>query len=61
VSQALASLPWVEPGSVKADGRKRQAKFTVTDRAKFDMDEVRKALGWRYADGVKVLAGPTEK
>lgn len=58
MSQALASLPWVEPGSIKADGKKRQAKFTVTDPAKFNMDEVKRALGDRYGGGVKLLAGP---
>jgi hypothetical protein len=59
VSDALASLPWVEPGSIKADGKKRQAKFTVADPAKFNMDEVKRALGDRYSGGVKLLAGPT--
>lgn len=61
MSDALASLPWVEPSSIKADGRKRQAKFTVSDPAKFNMDEVKRALGDRYGDGVKLLAGPTAK
>jgi hypothetical protein len=59
VSSALTSLPWVESDSIKADGKKRQAKFTVTDPAKFNMDEVKRALGDRYGGGVKVLAGPT--
>ena len=43
-----------------SDGKIRQAKFTVKDKAKFNLDEVKRALGTRYADGVKVLAGPTE-
>ncbi len=59
MSDALASLPWVEPGSIKADGKKRQAKFTVTDAKKFNMDEVKRALGDRYSGGVKMLTGPT--
>ena len=33
----------------------------MKDRAKFDLDDVKRALGPRYRDGVKVLAGPTEK
>jgi hypothetical protein len=61
VSQALATLPWVESDSIKADGKKRQAKFTVTDPAKFNLDEVKRALGDRYGGGVKLLAGPTGK
>jgi len=61
VSNALTTLPWVESDSIKIDARKRQAKFTVTDRAKFNMDELKEALGSRYSSGVKLLAGPTEK
>ncbi|QJW96380.1 hypothetical protein [Frigoriglobus tundricola] len=61
MSAALTTLPWVEPDTIATDGKKRQVKFTVKDRAKFDMDEVKRALGPRYADGVKVLTPPTEK
>ncbi len=57
----LATLPWVEPDTIKPNGKTRQVKFTVTDRAKFDLQEVKQALTSRYSDGVKVLAGPTEK
>jgi hypothetical protein len=59
VSEALITLPWVESDSIKTDGKKRQALFTVKDRAKFNLDELKKALGSRYGDGVKVLTGPT--
>jgi hypothetical protein len=61
VSAALTALPWVESDTIKADGKKRQVKFTVKDRAKFNMDEIKQALGSRYNYGVKLLAGPTEK
>ena len=61
MSEALISLPWVDSESIKTDAKKRQARFKVKDRAKFDMDEVRQALGPRYADGVKLLAGPTSE
>jgi hypothetical protein len=59
VSEALITLPWVESDSIKTDGNKRQALFIVKDRAKFNLDELKQALGSRYADGVKVLSGPT--
>jgi hypothetical protein len=59
VSEKLISLPWVESDSVKTDPKKRQARFIVKDRAKFNTDELKHALGPRYGDGVKVLAGPT--
>jgi hypothetical protein len=42
------------------DGKTRQAKFTVKGKDKFNLDELKRALGSRYGDGVKLLAGPTE-
>ena len=57
----LATLPWVETDTIKPNGRTRQVKFTITDRAKFDLEEVKRALTPRYDDHVKVLAGPTER
>lgn len=59
MSAALTTLPWVESDTIKPDGKKRQVKFTVKDGAKFDLTEVKRALGPRYDGGVKVLAGPT--
>ena len=59
---ALATLPWVETDSIEASREKRQVKFTVKDRAKFDFEAVRKALDEKgYGTGVKVLTGPTEQ
>ena len=57
---ALTTLPWVESDSIVTDGKLRQAKFTVKDKAAFNLEEVKKALGGRYDSGVKVLAGPTD-
>ncbi len=59
MSEALISLPWVEPDTIKTDMKKRQAKFKVKDAAKFNLDEIKKALGSRYRDGAKLLTGPT--
>jgi hypothetical protein len=61
VSEALISLPWVDSDNIKTDLKKRQARFKVKDRAKFNVDELRRALGPRYGDGMKVLAGPTSE
>jgi hypothetical protein len=61
VRDALTTLPWVESDTITPDGRKRQVKFTVKDRTKFDMDEVKRALGSRYSDGVTLMAGPTSQ
>lgn len=59
MSSLLATLPWVEQDSIKTNGKVRQAKFTVKDPARFNMNEVEQALGDRYGGGVKLLAGPT--
>jgi hypothetical protein len=62
VRDALATLPWVEPDSIQPDRSKRQVKFTVKDKAKFDFDAVKAALADKgYDGGAKVLTGPTEK
>jgi hypothetical protein len=60
VREALTTLPWVEPKTIVADRRTQQVKFTVKTKSAFDLDEVKKALGERYDDGVAVLTGPTE-
>ena len=59
MSEKLITLPWVESDTIKTDLKLRQAKFIVKDPAKFNMDEVKQALGPRYGDGVKLLTGPT--
>jgi hypothetical protein len=58
VRKALESLPWVEKGSVRPDVRKQQVRFALTDKAKFNLDEIRTVItrqGFRVG---KVLAGP---
>jgi hypothetical protein len=61
VSAALTGLPWVDSDTIKLDAKKRQAKFTVKDRAKFSVDELERALGPRYSSEMKLLAGPTDR
>jgi hypothetical protein len=61
VREALTTLPWVESDTIVTNGKTRQVKFTVKDRTKFDLEEVKQALGSRYADGARVMTGPTEK
>ena len=58
---ALATLPWVETDSIQPNRDKRQVKFTVKDKTKFDFEAVKKALANQgYDSGAKVLTGPTE-
>ncbi|HVK09013.1 MAG TPA: hypothetical protein VM597_09580 [Gemmataceae bacterium] len=59
---ALATLPWVETDSIQPSREKRQVKFTVKDKAKFDFEAVKKALADKgYDSGAKILTGPTEQ
>ena len=59
---ALASLPWVEAGSIQTHQIKLQVKFTVTDRAAFDLKAVQQVLAPNWLDeGLRLLVGPTEQ
>ena len=49
------------PETITADRKLRQVKFTVKDRAAFNLDAVKQAVGDRYADGMKLLTEPTDK
>jgi hypothetical protein len=61
VAEALATLPWVERDSIKASRATRQAKFTVKDRARFDLEEVQAVVGKAGYPKTRLLTGPTEK
>ena len=56
--KALESLPWVEKGSVRPDVRKQQVRFAVTDKAKFDLDDIRTVIKQKGFRVGRVLAGP---
>ncbi len=51
---ALATLPWVEHDSFKANVAIQQVKFRVKDRASFDEEEVREAIKKQGFSGVTV-------
>jgi hypothetical protein len=55
VSDALATLPWVEQGSIDADRSSRTVKFGINDESQFDLEALRKTLGSRYGNGLNVL------
>jgi hypothetical protein len=60
VQDALKSLPWVDPNTVKGDAKTRLVKFTVKDKKKFNLDEIKAALAAKdekYSD-VKLISGP---
>jgi hypothetical protein len=58
VSDALATLPWVEQGSIKADRGSRTVVFGINDKSQFNLDEIGEALGSRYRKGMEVVKGP---
>jgi hypothetical protein len=60
VKDALTTLPWVEPASIRPDRAKRQVRFAVTDRGQFDMAAVASALEKQGYTRAAKLAGPTE-
>lgn len=44
-----------------ADRKTRQAKFTVKDRAAFDIEKVKDVVRDAGYPGTKLLAGPTDQ
>jgi hypothetical protein len=60
VSEAVATLPWVEAGSIKVERRTTQVRFTVKDRNQFDIEKLKQVIEAAGYDGTKLLTGPTE-
>jgi hypothetical protein len=60
VSEAIATLPWVEATSIYADRRKRQVKFTLKDRAQSDFAKLKATVSDAGYPGTKLLTGPTD-
>ncbi len=59
VSEGLAMLPWVDAGTIHADRKARQVRFTVKDRSAFDIDAVKETITRKGFRGVQLLTGPT--
>jgi hypothetical protein len=59
VRKALETLPWVEKDTVAPDLGKQQVTFAVSDKDKFDLDEVKTVIEKtpRFKVGA-VLSGP---
>jgi hypothetical protein len=55
----VASLPWVDPASIIADGDRLQVKFTVTDPAKYSESAVISTITEAGYPGSKKLTGPS--
>jgi hypothetical protein len=61
VREALATLPWVEQETVKADVDKKEVRFGVKDPKEFNFKEVQEAIGKQGFNEVNLLAGPAVK
>ena len=58
--KALDTLQFVEKTQpIEANVKTRQVKFTVTDRTRFNLTEVREALKAQNFPDAKVIAGPS--
>lgn len=53
---ALASLPWVDMGSVKADVETQQVQFRVTDEKQFDETALTEAFKKKRFANTKVVS-----
>jgi cytochrome c-type biogenesis protein CcmE len=60
VRKALATLPWVEQGSVQTDVGKREVRFNVNDKSAWSEDELRKSLKDQRFPEVTVKVAPKE-
>ena len=54
--KAMASLPWVDQKSVKADPTTEQVRFGVPDMSKFDEQQLRSAFKERNFPTIEVLS-----
>lgn len=57
VSEAVATLPWVEPASIVADRRIRQVRFAVSDPKQFDPAAVTDVIARKGYRGARLLTG----
>jgi beta-lactam-binding protein with PASTA domain len=58
VRKALATLPWVEQGTVETDVSTREVRFNVKDKSAWSEDEVRKSLKDQRFPDVTVKTAP---
>jgi hypothetical protein len=59
VSDQLATLPWVEQVSIKADRSSRTVTFGINDASQYNLEELSQALSPRYRKDIKVLENKT--
>lgn len=60
MSEAVATLPWVESSSIRADRKTRQVRFTIKSRSAFNPQAVIDVIAKHGYRRARHLAGPTE-
>jgi hypothetical protein len=58
VRNALATLPWVEQGSIQTDTDRREVRFDLKDKGGFNEEEVKKALKGQGFPEMTVKSAP---
>jgi hypothetical protein len=58
VRKALGTLPWVEQSSIQTDVDKREVRFDLKDKSKWNEQTVKKALQDQRFPEVTVKAAP---
>ena len=57
--KALSTLPWVEQASIKPDTTKQRVRFSVKEKKRFNLDEIKEAIEGNTPFKVgKQLQGP---
>jgi hypothetical protein len=58
VRAALATLPWVEQGSIQTDVPTREVRFNLNDKAAWNEDAIKQALKGKGFPQVSVKTPP---
>jgi hypothetical protein len=59
VRKALAALPWVEPGTIHMNFKKRELTFGIKGKSQFNEAAVKDALNDQGFPNAEVKDGPT--
>jgi hypothetical protein len=58
VQKALATLPWVEQGTIEVNADHREVRFAVKDKSQFNLENMKQALKKQGFPEAEVRSGP---
>jgi hypothetical protein len=58
VQKALATLPWVEQGTIEVDAKNREVHFALKDKSQFNLASMKQALKEQGFPEAEVRSGP---